>query len=103
LQRQSRAKKYDNLPMKTARLSGRRWVAIRARVLTENSLCVRCQLAGRIAAALEVDHIQALANGGTNDRENLQGLCKACHADKTTADLGFKVRAKFDQTGRVIW
>jgi len=30
-----------------------------------------------------IDHIKALANGGTNDPENLQVLCKECHFEKT--------------------
>lgn len=89
--------------MKTARLSGRRWLAIRARVLTANPLCSNCQLKGRANPAVEVDHIQALANGGTNERENLQGLCTECHADKTRDDLGFQILAKFDASGHVIW
>lgn len=31
---------------------------------------------------LEVDHIIALHNGGTNDIENLQTLCKRCNCKK---------------------
>ena len=31
----------------------------------------------------EIDHIKALANGGTNDIDNLQILCKECHYTKT--------------------
>ena len=33
--------------------------------------------------AFHIDHIQALANGGTNDIDNLQILCKECHYVKT--------------------
>ena len=32
---------------------------------------------------VQIDHIKALANGGTNDIENLQILCKECHYTKT--------------------
>ena len=32
---------------------------------------------------VQIDHIKALANGGTNDIENLQILCKPCHYVKT--------------------
>ena len=89
--------------MKTQRLSGRKWQAIRSQVLTANPLCVLCQVKGQIKPAIEVDHIQALANGGTDESENLQGLCLECHADKTRTDLGQKVLTKFDTSGRVIW
>jgi len=30
----------------------------------------------------DIDHIRPLANGGTNEIDNLQALCKACHRDK---------------------
>ena len=51
-------------------------------------MCAMC----KVAAATELDHIVALSNGGTNDEDNLQGLCAACHEIKTTADLGYKPR-----------
>ena len=38
------------------------------------------------AKAYHIDHILALANGGTNEPENIQVLCVACHADKTKAE-----------------
>ena len=31
----------------------------------------------------DIDHIRSLANGGTNQINNLQALCKSCHQDKT--------------------
>ena len=33
-----------------------------------------------------LDHIKALANGGTNKPKNIQVLCISCHADKTKAE-----------------
>ena len=33
-----------------------------------------------------LDHIVALANGGTNDLSNIQMLCVGCHQDKTKAE-----------------
>jgi hypothetical protein len=44
----------------------------------------------RITVAIELDHIIALTNGGTNADENYQGLCEDCHRIKTLADLGIK-------------
>ena len=35
------------------------------------------------SVAFEIDHIRPLANGGTNQIDNLQALCKSCHQDKT--------------------
>ena len=31
----------------------------------------------------DIDHIRSLTNGGTNQINNLQALCKSCHQDKT--------------------
>lgn len=31
---------------------------------------------------LEIDHIKAIAQGGTNDIDNLQLLCNSCHKEK---------------------
>ena len=37
-------------------------------------------------AAADVDHIVPLADGGTDDEDNLQVLCKCCHGLKTEAE-----------------
>lgn len=48
---------------------------LRAEVLDANGgLCTACNT----APATEVDHI----SGGSNDRDNLQGLCRSCHESK---------------------
>ena len=78
-------------------------MTIRAAVLRCNPLCVACEAKGLIARATEVDHIQPLHKGGTDEPDNLQGLCRDCHADKTRRDLGQKDRARFDASGRVVW
>ncbi len=31
----------------------------------------------------DLDHIVPMTQGGTEDRSNLQGLCRQCHALKT--------------------
>jgi 5-methylcytosine-specific restriction protein A len=33
-----------------------------------------------------VDHIKPLAEGGTDDRANKQGICKPCHRKKTAGE-----------------
>ena len=52
----------------------------------------RCRLCGITArdgeyVRLEVDHITARFNGGTNDESNLWTLCFACNRGKGTKDL----------------
>jgi len=85
------------------RIRGRALQAMRARLFKENPLCVMCAKAGRVTVATELDHIVALVNGGQNEDANLQGLCKACHDDKTRADLGYLQLARFDAGGHVVW
>ena len=36
----------------------------------------------------QVDHIEARAELGTNDPDNLQTLCRPCHIEKTRSDVG---------------
>lgn len=69
-----------------------------------NPLCVHCEAKGIVRLWTQLDHIKALANGGTDTDDNLQGLCDECHAIKTTQDLGHHAnKTKFDENGRVIW
>ena len=70
----------------TERVRGSAWMRIRARVLRAEPRCVLCLAAGRLAAAVEVDHRMPLARGGTDDDTNLQGLCRRCHKEKTDAE-----------------
>lgn len=65
---------------------GRSWQRIRQQQLNRQPLCEACNARGRIRAAQEVDHIVPLSDGGTNDAENLQSLCKSCHSKKTRAE-----------------
>ena len=62
---------------------GRAWKKFRARFLLQHPLCEQCRSEGRLTAAEEVHHILPLANGGTNDENNLVALCKSCHSKIT--------------------
>jgi 5-methylcytosine-specific restriction protein A len=55
-------------------------------VLVEQPVCAIC---GR-KESVEVDHIMPVSKGGKDDRDNLQGVCRDCHEDKTRKDLGLK-------------
>jgi hypothetical protein len=45
--------------------------------------CNMCQCCTK-DIKFEIDHIKSLASGGTNEKSNLQVLCKACHLIKTS-------------------
>jgi len=54
-------------------------LAIRREVFAhDNWMCVYCQSKRR----LEIDHIIPIARGGTDDRHNLQTLCRTCNRRK---------------------
>lgn len=46
--------------------------------------CRECGASRDEGATLEIDHIIPVANGGTNDIDNLQTLCKKCNRGKYT-------------------
>ena len=67
----------------TERGYGAAWRAIRKCVLDENPCCEQCMKTGRPVPATEVDHIVPKAQGGTDDRADLQALCARCHDAKS--------------------
>ncbi|MFN6993727.1 MAG: HNH endonuclease [Aquincola tertiaricarbonis] len=73
-------------PVEQQRTRGRRWMEIRDRILRRDPLCVPCQAKGVVQASQQVDHRIPLEQGGTDDDANLQGICKACHVEKTAAE-----------------
>jgi DNA modification methylase len=76
----------------TAQGYGADWRKLRARVLREEPDCRRCG-----AHATDVDHIVPRRQGGTNDRTNLQALCKQCHSYFTAlTDGGFANEVRRD-------
>ena len=65
----SRHHRNDNLPRWA-------WARLRRRVLDRDGWqCVLCGSRNR----LECDHIEGLAEGGSNSLDNLRTLCRACH------------------------
>lgn len=81
------------------RVRGRKLQRIRKWFLQEHPLCVRCEAAGRVSAATQVDHIVPLFKGGEDSDQNRQGLCDDCHKAKTREDLGQRERIGCDADG----
>ena len=77
------------------RIRGRRGVKHREQVRREEPLCRMCLAKGRVTPTQEIDHIIPLRQGGTNDRDNLAGLCREHHLEKST---GYK-RQRIGQDG----
>jgi 5-methylcytosine-specific restriction protein A len=72
-----------------ARGYGTEWNKLRLRILERDKyLCQSCLRTGRVTAANIVDHIKPKAQGGTDDEENLEAICRPCHDDKTVRDSG---------------
>lgn len=81
------AGRTQTITTQTQRITGSKLQRMRRELFAEQPLCVRCLAKGRVSEATERDHIVALANGGHDCRENVQGLCAACHRLKTQEDM----------------
>lgn len=67
-----------------------KWRRIRAMFLKQHPLCVGIGLDGLkcLRPATDVDHIVPIRMGGSNQFDNLQPLCHACHSRKTVREDG---------------
>lgn len=68
------------------RITGRRLQTLRADLFEREPLCAECRRQGRVTLATQRDHIVSLEEGGTEDPENIQGLCHDCHDVKSKAE-----------------
>jgi 5-methylcytosine-specific restriction protein A len=68
------------------RIRGRAGQRLRHQILAEEPLCRHCLELDKVSATEIVDHITPLAQGGSNERSNLQGLCIPCHDAKSKAE-----------------
>ena len=84
------AKRYEHYQRDpaTRKLYGRTWRKVRDRYRAAHPLCERCLERGRITPTQEVHHIKPLAQGGTNDDDNLTALCTSCHSEITAREGG---------------
>lgn len=73
----------DSRPNANQRGYDATWQRLRKMYLRANPLCVDCLKEGRVTAAIDVHHIVAKVNGGTNDWNNLQSLCHSHHSKIT--------------------
>ena len=81
------------------RIRGDALQKLRRRVFRERPLCAACEQKGKVSEARELDHIIPLFKGGSDEDENLQGLCVECHREKSAADLGFKYKPPIGHDG----
>ena len=79
------------------------WTKVRDEVMERDcGLCQVCQRAGRVTVASQVDHIISKANcarmkwtrAQTDDKSNLQAICKPCHLVKTEEEQGKRKRPR---------
>lgn len=68
------------------RLRGRAAVEQRARRIAAHPVCAECAKRGLVKVTVEIDHVVPLEQGGTDDDDNIQGLCLLCHALKTAVE-----------------
>ena len=69
---------YDNKQQKTRNVSE----SLKKQVASDQKwLCKTCK--EMLDYTYEIDHIIPLFKGGSNDRQNLQALCRQCHGKKT--------------------
>lgn len=66
---------------------GAAWDKVRKIVLArDKGLCQECLRRSQYRLAAVVDHKIPKFEGGTDEEENLQALCKACHDAKTASE-----------------
>lgn len=62
------------------------WKRWRTMIIREEPLCRECLKEGREEPATDIDHIIPRAEGGKDNRENLQPLCHRHHSEKTVKE-----------------
>ena len=76
----------------------KRWQELRLRILVSEPFCRHC---GRPAS--EVDHIEAITDGGDPWAEdNLQPLCSRCHAAKTWREVEARAGRTYQPKGCTV-
>lgn len=68
------------------RMTGSKLQRERARMMMDNPLCRQCDKRGLVALGTIRDHIVPIAEGGSDEADNTQLLCDACHDVKSEAE-----------------
>jgi hypothetical protein len=72
----------------SAKPPGRKKFTSMFRWLVAYSQEYKCALCSMLMPPhFDLDHITPLHKGGTDDRQNLQALCAACHSQKTFGEM----------------
>lgn len=79
-----REKWVQHVPYK--RTSGRKLQRQRADLFGREPYCRSCSSKGFVVLACIRDHIKPLAEGGTDDDDNIQPLCLPCSDEKTAEE-----------------
>ena len=77
-----RGRAWKTRPKKNQQLYSGDWPVLVKQILRRDPWCM-LRGTGCERLSVEVDHIVAVSDGGTNDPENLRGVCKRCHARRT--------------------
>ena len=77
---------WQRRPGIVKRTTGRKLQAQRHALFSREPLCRECKRLGRVTPATKRDHIKPLAEGGTDDDDNIQPLCDPCHDEKSLVE-----------------
>lgn len=75
--------------------SSKAWIKLRNYKRLLNPLCEHCLKLGLLIPYYVIDHIKPISEGGEAlDPDNLQTLCKQCHAIKTGKETAKRKQKK---------
>lgn len=80
-------------------MGGDTFEGIRQRIFKrDNHRCVYCGA----TAKLEIDHIVARSNGGSDDDDNLATACKSCNVSKNNRGSPTNIETRQNTVGRAV-